>query len=172
MIYMVEMQFTNTAREHDWHTWYLTHTTQLVRNVPGFRATQRFRALTATASPWLAMHEVAGPEVFESAAYKANGGPASTGEWQSEHTNWYRNLFAGIEHTPDVRFDEHVLLADGDAKLPATISGTMTWLDGAGLDRTAQRRGMTVLAHGRLTADHFGVPGLRVFKPITPRITR
>jgi hypothetical protein len=170
MIYMVEMQFTNTAREHDWHTWYLAHTTQLVRNVPGFRATQRFRALTETASPWLALHDVAGPEVFESAAYKANGGPASTGIWQKEHTNWYRNLFGGIEHTPDVGADAHLLLAEEGGSLPPRIAGALTWLDSAGLDRTARQRGFAVLPHGQLTAQHFGVPGLRVFKPITPRI--
>ena len=142
MIYMVEMDFRDPAREADWHVWYLAHTTQLVRNVPGFTATQRFRCLTPTKSPWLAMHEVAGPEVFESAAYKANGGPASTGEWRDRHTNWVRNLFDGWKETPDVRLDQHVLLAEGDAKLPASIAGQMQWGAGVGLDKTAGRRGL------------------------------
>lgn len=174
MIYMVEMQFTNTAREHDWHTWYLAHTTKLVRNVPGFTATQRFRAITETVSPWLAMHEVTGPGVFESAAYKANGGPASTGVWQTEHTNWYRNLFGGIELTPDVPMDAHLLLADEGAKLPAGLS--MKWLTSEGLDKTVKARGFAIVAAGqpktKLTADLFDVPGLRIFKPITPRVSR
>jgi hypothetical protein len=175
MIYMVEMQFTNTAREHDWHTWYLAHTTKLVRNVPGFTATQRFRAITDTASPWLAMHEVEGPAVFESAAYKANGGPASTGIWQNEHTNWYRNLFGGIDQTPDVKMDQHLLLADEGAKLPPSLK--MKWLPTAGLDKTVKARGIAIAGTGqwaeaRLTADLFDVPGLRIFKPITPRIGR
>src|SRR5438132_888135 len=97
MLYMVEMDFRNPAREADWHVWYLDHVTKLIRNVPGFRATQRFRAMTATPSPWLAVHDVVSSAVFESKEYRANGGPASTGEWQAEHTNWYRNLFAGVE---------------------------------------------------------------------------
>ena len=172
MIYMVEMEFRNTAREYDWHTWYLAHTTQLVRNVPGIRATQRYRAITETPSPWLALHEVDGPAVFESAEYKANGGPASTGIWQKEHSNWYRNLFAGIEHTPDVHLDAHLLLAEGSAKLPQPFAGQLTWLDSVGLDRTAERRGIAVLSHGQLTASLFDVKGLRIFKPITPRIGR
>ncbi len=170
MIYMVEMDFRNPAREHDWHTWYLDHVTRLIRNVPGFRATQRFRALTATPSPWLALHDVASPAVFESAAYKANGGPVSTGEWQQEHTNWHRNLYAGIDATPDVVMDAHLIVAEADARLPAPLASVVTWLEPAGLDRSAGRRGIAVLAPGRLAAAHFGHPGLRIFKPITPRI--
>ena len=167
---MVEMDFRNAAREHDWHAWYLDHVTKLIRNVPGFRATQRFRAITACPSPWLALHEVASAAVFESAEYRANGGPASTGEWQKEHTNWHRNLYAGVENTPDVPMDAHLFVADADASLPASLAAAMTWLESVGLDRTASRRGMAVLASGKLAASHFGNGGLRIYKPITPRI--
>ena len=79
MLYMVEMDFRNPAREADWHVWYLGHVAKLIRNVPGFRASQRFRAITPTPSPWLAMHDVVSGAVFDSAEYRANGGPASTG---------------------------------------------------------------------------------------------
>jgi hypothetical protein len=171
MIYMVEMDFRNPAREADWHAWYLDHVTRLIRNVPGFRATQRFRAIGATASPWLALHDVASPAVFESAEYRANGGPASTGEWQKEHTNWHRNLYAGIDATPDVAPDAHLLLAEGVTSLPAPLTSALTWLHSVGLDRTAERRGIAVLPPGRLTAAHFGHAGLRIYKPITPRIS-
>lgn len=171
MIYLVEMDFRNPTREHDWHTWYLDHVTKLIRNVPGFRATQRFRALTATPSPWLALHDVASPAVFESVEYKANGGPASTGEWQKEHINWRRNLLAGIDATPDVAMDGHLLLAEAGADLPAPLASAMTWLEPAGLDRSASRCGIAVLGPSKLTSAHFGRTGLRVFKPITPRIS-
>jgi hypothetical protein len=170
MIYMVELDFRNPAREHDWHTWYLDHVTKLIRNVPGFRATQRFRAITATPSPWLALHDVASPAVFESAAYKANGGPASTGEWQKEHTNWRRNLLSGIDATPDVAPDAHLAVAEDGASLPAALAPAMVWLESAGLDRTAGRCGIAVVPAGRLTAGLFGHAGVRIFKPITQRI--
>ena len=85
MIYVVEMDFRNPAREADWHAWYLEHATRLIRDVPGFRATQRFRALTATPSPWLALHDVASPEVFESAAYKAGRRPGI--DWGNGRTS-------------------------------------------------------------------------------------
>jgi hypothetical protein len=170
MIYMVEMDFRNPAREADWHVWYLDHVAKLIRTVPGFRATQRFRAITPTPSPWLALHDVASPAVFESAEYRANGGPASTGQWQAEHTNWQRNLFAGIDATPEVPADGHLLVLEADAKLPSPHAVAVTWLESIGLDRSAGRRGIAVLPAGRLTAHLFGLAGVRIFKPISPRI--
>lgn len=170
MIYMVEMDFRNPDREADWHVWYLAHVTSLIRNVPGFRASQRFRAITPTRAPWMALHDVASPAVFESAAYKAHGGPASTGEWQALHTNWSRNLFSGVDQTPDVALDAHLLMAEGDAKLPDVVSRSTTWLDPVGLDRSAGRRGIAILPPGRLTAGLFGLAGVTLFRPISPRI--
>jgi hypothetical protein len=171
MLYMVEMEFRNPAREADWHVWYLCHVARLIRHVPGFRASQRFRALTPTPSPWLAMHDVASAEVFESAEYRAHGGPASTGEWQAEHSNWYRNLFAGIDATPDVALDAHVLVLEGAAEVPPPHDDAVVRLTSAGLDRTSAGRGIAVVPPGGLTAALFDLPGVRVFKPITPRIT-
>jgi hypothetical protein len=171
MIYVVEMDFRNAEREHDWHTWYLSHVTHLVRTVPGFTATQRFRCLTQSDSPWLAMHEVSGPEVFESKEYRTGGGPASTGEWKDQHTNWYRNLFDGVRTTPDVGFDQHLLMAEGDATLPGGWANKATRLTSAGLDKTSKGRSIAVVPAGELTAGMFGVAGVRIFKPITPRIT-
>jgi len=170
MIYMVEMDFRNPAREADWHVWYLDHVTRLIRDVPGFRATQRFRAITATPSPWLALHDVASPAVFESAVYKASGGPASTGEWQNAHTNWHRNLYAGLDGTPEVALDGHLILAEGNARVPPDLADAMTWLEGVGLDRSKPRRGLVVLAAGRLGARHFGHAGVTIYRPIMPRI--
>lgn len=172
MIYVVEMEFRNAAREHDWHVWYLAHTTALVRNVPGFTATQRFRSLTPSASPWVALHEVEGPQIFESAAYKANGGPAATGEWQHEHTNWHRNLFDGVRLTPDVALDQHLLMAEDGTRLPAPYEAQAIRLTGVGLDRSIKSRSIAVVPAGGLKAGMFGQDGLRVLKPITPRITR
>lgn len=170
MIYVVEMDFRNPAREADWHAWYLSHVTRLIRKVPGFRASQRFRAITTTPSPWLALHEVEGPAVFESAAYKATGGPASTGEWQHQQSNWRRNLLGGIDASPNVPPDAHLLMVDEGTQLPDRIARSVGWYDCVGLDLTSKRRGMGVLQRGELTAQHFDVQGLTVLAPITPKI--
>lgn len=170
MIYMVEMDFRNTDREHDWHTWYIGHVTTLITKVPGFRATQRFRGLTPMPAPWMAIHDVVSPDIFESKEYKAVGGPASTGEWQHQHTNWTRNAYAGIDNTPDVPLDAHLIVADAGAKVPAPHAANMIWLENVGLDRTTGRRGMAIIPPGKLTANLFHTPDVRVYKPITPRV--
>src|SRR5262249_57751313 len=100
MLYMVEMDFRNPAREADWHIWYLQHIAKLIRTVPGFRASQRFRAITPSASPWLAMHDVVPAAVFQSAEYRASGGPAATGEGQARAPNWYPNPFHRLRAPP------------------------------------------------------------------------
>jgi hypothetical protein len=118
------------------------------------------------------MHEVEGPEVFETPEYKTGGGPPSTGEWAREHLNWHRNLFDGVVETPDVRIDQHLLMAEGDAALPASLDERAVRLTCVGLDRTSARRALAIVPAGGLTATMFGLEGVRVLKPITPKIGR
>ena len=102
MIYMVEMRLLDTARRTEWDAWYVAHQHRLL-SIPGIHASQRFEAIHAAPSPFVALHEVDGPEVFTSDAYRAVAGPSNTGEWQSKMDNWHRNVFRGLAHTPDVR---------------------------------------------------------------------
>ena len=144
MIYMVEMDFPHPEREAEWHAWYLAHIRVLL-TVPGFRASQRFKAIAATPSPYLALHEVASAALFDSPAYRARGGPDSTGEWRALQTNWHRNLLGGIEESPEVPAEAHlVVLRDArDAVLPVGIA--VSWLRGVGLDRTIGECGLAVV---------------------------
>jgi hypothetical protein len=144
VIYMVEMNFPRAEREAEWHAWYLAHIRVLL-TVPGFRASQRFRAIVETASPFLALHEVASAALFDSAAYRSRGGPASTGEWRALQTDWHRNLLEGMNETPDVPPEAHVLLLRDarDTVLPEPAA--VSWLRGVGLDRTIAECGLAVL---------------------------
>jgi hypothetical protein len=170
MIYMVEMDFPHPERLAEWHAWYLAHARVLL-TVPGFRASQRFQAILPAAAPYLALHEVSGPEMFESAAYRSRGGPGSTGEWRQLQTNWRRNLLDGLEATPDVPADSHVLLLDGarDAALPRGVD--VTWLRGIGLDRTVEECGLAVL-HDTAPLLDLGRrdPRVRLYRPISEKI--
>ena len=67
---------------------------------------------------------------------------------------------------------EHVLLAEGEAALPEPFDARGVRLASVGLDRTSQGRAMAVLPAGALTATMFTMPGVRIFKPITPKIRR
>ena len=144
MIYMVEMDFQHPERAAEWHDWYLAHIRVLL-TVPGFRASQRFQAISPNPAPYLALHEVASAAMFDSPAYRSRGGPGSVGEWRALQTNWHRNLLEGLEETPDVPAEAHLLLLREarDVALPAPTD--TTWLRGVGLDRTIGELGLSVI---------------------------
>jgi hypothetical protein len=170
MIYMVEMDFPHPERLQEWHAWYLAHIRVLL-SVPGFRASQRFQAVHPTPAPYLALHEVSGPEMFESAAYRDRGGPASTGEWRELQTNWRRNLLDGIDETPDVPPDSQVLLLEGarDVALPPNME--VRWLRGVGLDRTVEECGLAVLSDPAPLLDLARRDRrVRLYRPISDKI--
>ncbi len=170
MIYMVELDMPHPAREPEWHDWYMQHI-HILLTVPGFRASQRFRAIAKTPAPFLALHEVESGDLFESADYRGRGGPTSTGEWQHLHTNWQRNLLAGIDETPQVAEDEYVLLVRDEAALPLPEPADLTWLTGEGLDGTIDRLGFGVI---RDPAPFMGVaerdPRVCIYRPISRKI--
>jgi hypothetical protein len=143
MLYMVEMDFPHPERLAEWHAWYLAHIGVLL-SVPGFRASQRFEAIVPAAAPFLALHEVESGALFDSAAYRSRGGPASTGEWRELQTNWRRNLLDGIDQTPDVPADAHILLLR-DSRDAAPPGLSVAWLRGTGLDRTLAECGIAVV---------------------------
>src|SRR5437879_2877857 len=104
MIYMVEMALLDTARRAEWDAWYVAHQHRLL-SIPGFLASQRFEAIHPATSPFVALHEIDSPEIFDGPSYRAKAGPSNTGEWQTKMDNWHRNLFEGVDHTPDVPAD-------------------------------------------------------------------
>ena len=170
MIYMVEMDFLHPERLAEWHDWYLAHIRVLL-TVPGFRASQRFEAVTDTPSRYLALHEVESAALFDSAAYRSHGGPASTGEWRQLQTNWHRNLLDGLDETPEVPTGAHLLLLRDarDLKLPAGIA--VSWLRGIGLDRTIEECGLAVLNDPAPVLELASrVSRVRLYRPITAKL--
>jgi hypothetical protein len=167
MIYMVELALLETERRAEWDLWYVAHQHRLL-SIPGFRASQRFEAIHAAESPFVALHEVDSPELFSRPAYRANGGPSNTGEWQARMGDWHRNLFAA-DHTPDVPMDARLVVVEegrGPA-LPDRVS--VQWMEAVGLDRSVPRRGLAVMPPA--TADRLvGTLGIRVLKPIGTRL--
>jgi hypothetical protein len=170
MIYMVEMGFPHPERLAEWHDWYLAHIRVLL-TVPGFRASQRFEAIVDNPSPYLALHEVSGPEMFESPTYRGRGGPTSVGEWHDLQTNWHRNLLDGLEHTPDVPADAHVLLLRdaSDVKMPQDVS--VSRLRSIGLDRSVPECGLAVIHDpGPFMDLSRRDQRIRLFRPISEKI--
>lgn len=170
MLYMVEMDLPDRSRETQWHAWYESHIRKLL-SVDGYHGAQRFEALAACASPFLAIHDVDDANVFDSPGYHAVGGPAGTGEWRVLMTNWHRNLFAGVERMPRVGNDERLVLVDGGAVLSARLQACVTWLDNAGLDRSIERRGLTVLPADEAETGFAQTHGVMLYRPISDKIS-
>lgn len=168
LVYMVEMALLDTARRAEWDAWYVSHQHRLL-SIPGFRASQRFEALHAAESPFAALHEVDAGDIFTSAPYRAKAGPTNTGEWQHRMGNWHRNLFTGLDHTPDVPMDARLVVVEESGRSAMRGSAAVQWMEAVGLDRSVKRRGLAVMPPA--AADPLiGVPGLRVLKPLGARL--
>lgn len=165
MIYMVEMALIDLHRRVEWDAWYLGHMHKLI-SIPGIHATQRFETLGSHVSPFVALHQVDGPGVFTSDAYRAKAGPEGTGEWRTRMNNWHRNVLEGLDATPDVPLEGALIVVEDGAEAPVPV----TWLTPVGLDRTIARRGLGVVAR-RAEADAFvGLAGVRVCVPLTKKL--
>lgn len=168
MLYMVEMELPDRSRVADWHDWYVNHIRKLL-TVDGYYASQRFEALTPRKAPFLAIHDVVGPELFEGTGYRSVGGPSGTGEWRDVMTNWSRNLFDGCAAMPDVGDDQILVITDDRAKVPAAYADQVTWLTSIALDRDIPNRGFFTVA----ASDDDGplrAAGLELFKPISEKM--
>ncbi len=169
MIYMVEMGFSALGLRKKWDEWYLSHMKMLI-TIPGIHATQRFEALHDHIQPFVALHEVTGPDVLTSDAYKAKAGPASTGEWRTLHKHWVRNVYDGMDQTPDVPMNAFLLIAEAGAEGDFPPDATPRDLRSVGLDRDPPRRVVAVTGQSSSAMRMIGQKGIRVLKPLTPRL--
>lgn len=168
MIYTVECAFTVPDREAEWNTYYNGEKLDSLLTVPGFRTSQRFRAIMDTPAPYFAVHSLRDESVL-GGQYKGVGGGAFGG-WDDMVDNWDRNLFDGLEVAPEVPSESCLVVLDDPARESEITDVAFTWLDSAGLDRTVARRGIAVVdrATGEaLAADKADT--VRVFEPIIDR---
>lgn len=169
MIYTVECAFTDPARETAWNAFYDVEKLAALLSIPGFRASQRFRAIIDTPAPYLAIHSIRDAAVLDQTDYRAVGGGTFSG-WDDLVTNWDRNLFTGMEAAPEVSAQECLVMLDDPAAAHTAPGADFAWLDIAGLDRTTKRRGLAIVDRGTgegLARDRAAI--LRVFAPITDR---
>ncbi len=169
MIYTVECAFTDPERETAWNAFYDDEKLATLLSIPGFRTSQRFRAITDTPAPYLAIHSIRDATVLDQTVYRTVGG-GTFGGWDDLVTNWDRNLFTGMEAAPEVSADECLVMLDDPAAAHAAPGADFAWLDIAGLDRTTTRRGLAVVDRGTgasLAREQADIVG--VFAPITSR---
>ena len=171
MIYMVEMNLIDRSRRIDWDSWYINHTKMLL-SFEGFHATQRFECIHEAKAPFVALHHVDGADFFDSSDYKDNAGPAGTGEWRRKMNNWSRNLFEGLESTPNVGDSEYLLLMEDSVDLYKFDSFRLVWLRSVGLDKDVSQRGIGCTESHDLALELAKTDGIRVLRPVNKRITK
>jgi hypothetical protein len=114
MLYVVECAYTDPQSEAAWNTFYNQEKLPALVSVPGFYASQRFRA-SARLPRYLALHDIHDATVIDSDAYRRNGG-GHFARWQSAIADWHRHLYLryALREVPD----EVLLLGDTAEDLP------------------------------------------------------
>lgn len=180
MIYTVELNFSDPAREEEWHAWYETYLVQLV-SLPGLSTAQRFRALAPGAQPWayLALYSVASLDVFESEAYRNIGGGGTASGRFKEAIRRRRNVYTGIERVPAVTDAGCVVLCNDTRHgcdladclfLPLKSAAGRRQAGATELDGEPSQRAIAVITVE--TVDRLklkATEGLAVYTPITKR---
>ncbi len=171
MIYMVEHTFDAPQLEGDWNTWYAGNLRVLLA-VPGIESAQRFRVPDTAPPRYMAMYTIAGPEVFESEAYRnAGGGGANSLRFRPAYRTWVRNLFANIDAAPEVATGQVLLALDTTEVGDAPPGVNWQWGRAIALHRTTPLRALAVVAQDRATPQLRARDGLTVYAPHGPRLT-
>lgn len=166
MIFMSQSGITDAAREPDWGAWYVEHL-RIMLTVPGISSTQRFRSLTASEPPSLAMYSIASADVFQDPYYQSVRG---MGEWLPliDRKHYRRNLFEGLDAAPEVPGDCVLLIADRAAPESGVNGIEFSWLKAVGLDHSTPYRGIAVAT--RTVADRLGTGSAAgIYRPVTAR---
>jgi hypothetical protein len=168
VIYTVECAFTDPAREDEWNIHYSGEKLDNLLRLPGWRTSQRFRALTRIDAPYFAMHTLRDGDVL-GGQYRGVGGGVFGG-WEDKITNWHRNLFAGIDVAPEVEPGSCLAVATDPTAVFRFPALGFQWMDARGLDRSVAMLGIAIVGRkaGEGLAAHFA-DALRVYEPIMPR---
>src|SRR6185312_15376552 len=131
---------------------------------------------------YLALWQVASPDAFTTAEYRAQWGFAA---WTDDIADWSRDLYRGTDDAGallDIGADEALYLAsfdgmseplarEGLAMVRDRLPGVL-WLEAIGLDRHAPLMGLRKLQRGSPPPPLDEAAGLRetIFEPLTKRL--
>ena len=141
MLYIVECAFSDPEQEQAWNDYYSGRKLDEVLAVPGFRTSQRFKAIGVHPSPYFAIHTVDSIEVLISDAYRNRGGGRFDALYQPYITHWRRSFYSGLARAPAFAKDELLAVSDRPEKI-TDVALSFIWLTAAGLDTAVPRRGI------------------------------
>lgn len=183
VIYSVELNFSDSAREVEWNAWYETYLQKLV-SLPGLDTAQRFQAVSPDAQHWrfLALYSLQSLDVYETEAYRAIGGGGNASAAYKGSITRRRNVYDGIERMPEISQSARLLYCE-DAPygfdLPDILFTPLQTATGkrkAGasqIDGQPTRRAVAVT--DAATVDRLkltAIDGLAAYAPITKRFEK
>ena len=140
--YMVEMKYPDSEPREDFDEFYYGHVSMLL-TIKGFLWAQLFECIHPARAPFMAIYQLAGPEVMTSDNYTSKAGRMSVNPVIRERvTNWDRNLVTGGIDDMHVEMGGWMVLIDRlDSESPALPEGFAA-LEVIGLDETIAERGV------------------------------
>lgn len=180
MIYMVELNFSDTPREVEWNAWYETYLFKLLE-LPGLSTAQRYRAVTADAQHWryLALYSIDSLDVYESEAYRNMGGGGKASAAYHGHITRRRNVYAGIDRMPEVEEGGRIVLCEDAPRgfdlpnclfLPLEAATARRQAGASELDGKPERRAIAITDAATVDKHNLSaVDGVAVYAPITRR---
>ena len=119
----------------------------------------------------MAMYTIAGPEVFDTEAYRsAGGGGANSVRFRPAYQVWIRNVFAGIDAAPDVPSGACLVSVDAERERNDLPGLQLSWGRSVALHRTTPFRGLAVVPREQARDLPAGL-GVTVYEPHGERVT-
>ena len=166
MIFISQSGLLDRTLDDDWDGWYLERLRAMV-TAPGISSAQRFTTETPGSPPSLASYSIASPAVFEDSLYLSVRGFREC-QPLIDRRYYRRNLFAGLDETPDVAENECLLVTDREVPGGAIDGIEFEWLACVGIDRSTPYRGIAVRPALAPPLD----AAVIVYRPVAPRVTR
>lgn len=171
MIYSVECNFNDPMSEASWNDFYSLDKLNALISVTGFHSSQRFQALDDDGPIYLALHCIDGLEVLQSEEYREKGG-GNFSRWQQHITDWYRNLYSGIDHAPAIAQDEYLVVSNIGPEALLEMGLTPAALHAVALDQSPQYRWLAKLKPSTPFNPQQLPQGVRIYTPMTAQLTQ
>ncbi|MDR3438699.1 sugar ABC transporter [Telmatospirillum sp.] len=139
MIYTVECSYADPGSEAEWNDFYSLDKLPALISVTGFHTSQRFKALGRGYPVYLAIHTIDRSDVLMGGEYRQKGG-GTFARWQRHITDWYRNLYSGIDRAPAVEQDEVLVLCPSGPDSLIKMGLSPSVLHAVALEKVPERR--------------------------------
>ena len=169
MLYIVECSYADPESEAGWNTFYSEDKLPALVSVSGFRASQRFRALSSGCPAYLAIHTIQDADTIASEEYRHKGG-GNFARWQMHIRDWRRNLYRYSGVFPAVSESDVLLLSPEPLDFVDSELGYQpTRLPAAGLDNNPSLR-VAYILQTRKAMLLTGRDKTWIYEPITERL--